>query len=50
MDNYYYLDSLGEVWQTFYDQDILAGITNATQAALVLGGAEMWGETVVREA
>ena len=46
IDGLYYLDALNEVWQTFYDQDLLAGITNATQASLVLGGeTEMWGET-----
>ena len=38
IDGLYYLDALNEVWETFYDQDLLAGITNATQAALVLGG------------
>ena len=49
MDNTYYLDSLGEDWQTFYDQDIIAGITNATQTSHVIGGeTAMWGETVVR--
>ena len=48
MDNTYYLDSLDEAWQEFYDQDIIAGIPNASQAALVLGGeTAMWGETVV---
>lgn len=49
MDNTYYLDTLDETWQEFYDQDIIAGIPNASQASLVLGGeTAMWGETVVR--
>lgn len=39
------LDALSEVWQTFYDQDLLAGVDPA-KAYLMLGGeTEMWGET-----
>ena len=46
VDGLYYLDALNEPWTTFYDQDILGGITNASAIPLVLGGeTEMWGET-----
>jgi len=46
VDGLYYLDSLGETWEAFYNVDILAGMTNATAIPLVLGGeTEMWGET-----
>lgn len=46
VDGLYYLDALSEVWQTFYDVDILAGITNKSAIPYVLGGeTEMWGET-----
>lgn len=43
----YYLPHLNVTWETFYDEDPLGGIRNATAAALVLGGETcMWGETV----
>jgi hexosaminidase len=46
VDGLYYLDALNEVWQSFYDVDILAGVTNASAIPLILGGeTEMWGET-----
>ena len=46
VDGLYYLDALNEVWESFYDVDILAGVTNASAIPLVLGGeTEMWGET-----
>jgi len=46
VDGLYYLDALGEGWQSFYNVDILAGITNTSAIPNVLGGeTEMWGET-----
>lgn len=43
----WYLDHLYTEWQTFYTNDPMEGITNATQQELVLGGEVcMWGETV----
>jgi len=46
VDGIYYLDAIGEVWQSFYDADVLEGITNVTAQQNVLGGeVEMWGET-----
>ena len=46
VDGKYYLDALGENWTSFYNVDPLAGITDASAQALVLGGeTEMWGET-----
>jgi hexosaminidase len=46
VDGKYYLDDLTETWQSFYDVDILAGITNTSAIPLVLGGETgMWGET-----
>ena len=38
VDGLYYLDALNEPWTTFYDQDILKGIVNASAIPLVLGG------------
>ena len=38
VDGLYYLDALNEPWTTFYDQDILKGITNVSAIPLVLGG------------
>jgi len=43
----YYLDYLDTTWETFYDVDLLEGVSEggAAQEALVLGGqTEMWGE------
>jgi len=46
VDGFYYLDALDEVWQSFYDVDILEGVTNTSAIPLVLGGETgMWGET-----
>jgi hexosaminidase len=46
VDGQYYLDALNEPWTSFYDVDVLAGVTNVTAQQFVLGGeAEMWGET-----
>jgi hexosaminidase len=46
-DGLYYLDDLTETAASFYNVDILGGITNVTAQQLVLGGeVEMWGETV----
>jgi HAD superfamily hydrolase (TIGR01549 family) len=46
VDGKYYLDALDEPWTSFYDVDILAGMTNTSAIPLVLGGeTEMWGET-----
>jgi hexosaminidase len=46
VDGDYYLDALDEPWTSFYDQDPLAGVTNASAIPLVLGGEVcMWGET-----
>jgi len=46
VDGLYYLDSLGETWTSFYDVDILEGVTNTSAIPLILGGeTEMWGET-----
>jgi hexosaminidase len=45
VDGLYYLDALNEVWESFYDVDILAGVKNASALPLVLGGeAAQWGE------
>ena len=38
VDGYYYLDALNEVWESFYDVDILAGVTNSSAIPLILGG------------
>ena len=47
VDGQYYLDSLGETWEGFYNVDILAGVKNASAIPLILGGeTTMWGETV----
>lgn len=47
VDGLYYLDDLTETAASFYNVDILGGITNVTAQQLVLGGeVEMWGETV----
>lgn len=46
VDGQYYLDALGETWTSFYDVDILAGVTNSSALPFILGGeTEMWGET-----
>jgi len=46
VDGLYYLDDLTETWTSFYDVDILGGITNVTAQQFVMGGeVEMWGET-----
>jgi hypothetical protein len=37
VDGQYYLDALNEVWTSFYNVDILAGITNVTAQGLVIG-------------
>jgi len=43
----WYLDHLDDLWQTYYNNDPRAGITDTTQQNLVLGGETcMWGETV----
>lgn len=47
VDPQYYLDSIDETWDEYYDIDILQGVTNTTAIPLVLGGETcMWGETV----
>jgi hexosaminidase len=46
VDGKYYLDALNEPWQSFYDVDILAGVTNSSAIPYILGGeTQMWGET-----
>jgi len=46
VDGQYYLDALNEPWTSFYDVDILAGVTNSSAIPLILGGETcMWGET-----
>ena len=46
VDGLYYLDALNEKWTSFYDVDILEGVTNKTAIPLILGGETcMWGET-----
>eukprot|EP00013_Stygamoeba_regulata_P019463 CAMPEP_0177650472 /NCGR_PEP_ID=MMETSP0447-20121125/11962_1 /TAXON_ID=0 /ORGANISM="Stygamoeba regulata, Strain BSH-02190019" /LENGTH=539 /DNA_ID=CAMNT_0019153347 /DNA_START=6 /DNA_END=1623 /DNA_ORIENTATION=- len=43
----WYLDHLGDLWTTYYNNDPMENITNPQQQALVLGGeCCMWGETV----
>lgn len=37
VDGQYYLDALNEPWTSFYDVDILAGVTNASAIPLILG-------------
>jgi len=39
VDGQYYLDAIDEPWTQFYDVDILAGFTNETAKALLMGGA-----------
>ena len=47
VDGQYYLDSLDETWEGFYNVDILGAVKNASAVPLVLGGeTTMWGETV----
>lgn len=38
VDGQYYLDAIDEPWTQFYDVDILAGFTNETAKALLMGG------------
>lgn len=38
----YYLDHLTLTWVDFYDNDLLAGITNKTAQSFVLGGGKLW--------
>ena len=46
-DGPWYLDGLDTTWQDMYALEPATGITDAKQAALVLGGeSTMWGETV----
>ena len=43
VDGQYYLDALNEVWQKFYDVDLLAGVTSPAAQALMLGGETVRG-------
>ena len=46
-DGPWYLDALGETWQSMYLLEPSKGITDPQQLALILGGEScMWGETV----
>ena len=47
MSGFWYLDHLGDIWQTFYEKDIdSAGLTPAEKKLVIGGEACMWGEHV----